>query len=534
MVSDLIARQALQAAGYQTHVVSDASAAINRALQLMPDVIIANLSLPGLSGKDLLVALSSQNVETPVIALARKGQESNIIQAFRLGAIDVLLWPVREPEVINVVERVLKQVHERQERERLGRQLQQTNQELQLRVRELTTIFAIGKAVTSITNQSVLLEKILEGGLRVAQADLGWLLLCPENEKTFRLVSQRGLPDSLADYLHKPWDDGISSLVAMSGETLTIHGDPLKRFKISSLGQAAMITPIKVQKQVIGLLVVMRKQSIPFGASEQHLLEAAADYASISMTNARLFQVVEERARSLESQAARSHTGERIYLEILQQVKDEQQPALEAALAAFERLSRDPAARWTANQRPALSELQEQLHLLAKVSQSIHAAPAQMPPTPGRTNLSEVARQCASRAQHAAQQNNLTLIAEIPSAETWVRAESAQVSRVLDALLANALRSTPPGGQVSLRLEKSDSTAHLVVSDSGPGLDAARLAKVFEASGRAEEGKPRRFGGLAVSLSLAREIITLFQGRLWAESKPGQGSAFHFTLPVVK
>ena len=124
LVADLIARQSLMAAGYQAYVVSDANSAINRAIQLGPDAIIANMDLPGLSGKDLIVALSSQGVDTPVIVLARKGQESDIIQAFRLGAVDYMLWPLKEPEVINVVERVLRTGRERKEREQLARQLQ--------------------------------------------------------------------------------------------------------------------------------------------------------------------------------------------------------------------------------------------------------------------------------------------------------------------------------------------------------------------------------------------------------------------------
>ena len=65
LVADLIARQALLAAGYQTQVVSDATTAISRALQIGPDAIIASLDLPGLSGKDLMVALTSQGLNTP-------------------------------------------------------------------------------------------------------------------------------------------------------------------------------------------------------------------------------------------------------------------------------------------------------------------------------------------------------------------------------------------------------------------------------------------------------------------------------------
>ena len=109
-----------------------------------------------------------------------------------------MLWPLKEPEVINVVERVLRSGRERKEREQLSRQLQRTNQELQARVRELTTIFAIGKAVTSITDQTLLFERILEGATRVTQADLGWFLMRSDDKAPFpaglaaRPAGQRG------------------------------------------------------------------------------------------------------------------------------------------------------------------------------------------------------------------------------------------------------------------------------------------------------------------------------------------------------
>src|SRR5512135_163664 len=176
-ISNVIASQALQACGYQTFVIGDASTAIGRIVQVMPDLIISNLDLPGLSGKDLAVALSAQGISIPVIIIAKKGEEANIVHAFRVGAVDYLLWPAREAEIINTVERVLHQVHEQREREHLQRQLQQTNQELQLRVRELTTIFAIGKAITSITDPSRLYERLLEGAIKVTQAETGWFLV---------------------------------------------------------------------------------------------------------------------------------------------------------------------------------------------------------------------------------------------------------------------------------------------------------------------------------------------------------------------
>jgi len=534
LVADLIARQALQAAGYQTQVVSDASSAINRAIQMGPDAIIANLELPGLSGKDLMVALSSQGLDTPVIVLARKGQEADIIQAFRLGAVDYMLWPLREPEVITVVERVLRSVRERKERDQLSRQLQHTNLELQARVRELTTIFAIGKAVTSITDQNLLFERILEGATRVAQADLGWFLMRPADSQPFLLVAQRGLPPSMADHIQQPWDDGISSLVALSGEALTIHGEPVKRFKIAGLGQAAVIVPVKVQKQVIGLLVVMRKQANPFSSSEQHLLEAVADYASISLVNSRLFHTVEERAHSMEGMASAAQIGEKINHDILLAVKNELHAPSAAGLAALDKLVKDPTARWNPEQRQNLAQLQDQLQNISRLTEAIVPPKVDPPAARAGVNLSELAQQAARRFQPLAQQCGLALICETPPEAITTRADPAHIAQVLDGLLSNALKFSRPNGQVSLKVDTTqDKQAHVAITDSGPGLDLKQIASLFTPNFRpAPNARPLRFGGLGVGLNLVKEIITTQKGKIWVESQPGIGTTFHFTLPA--
>lgn len=322
-IIDLITRQTLQAIGYRVEVAQGAPVALREAARYSPDVIIANLQLPGLSGKDLLVALNSQGMDVPVIVVATKGMEGDIIQAFRLGASDYVLWPAREAEIVTAVERVLKQVRARKERENLAKQLKQTNDELHRRVRELTTIFAIGKAVTSITDQSSLFDKVVEGAVYVTESDAGWLLIRSAGERSFLLGAQRNLPASSSIRLNQPWDDGISSLVALSGESLTIHGSPLARFKVSRIGQSALVVPVKIKKEVIGLLVVVRKEPIPYSPSNQTLLEAVADYASISMVNARLFRELEERVRSSELAAQNAQANERTKDETINKLRQE-------------------------------------------------------------------------------------------------------------------------------------------------------------------------------------------------------------------
>jgi two-component system NtrC family sensor kinase len=373
-ISDLVARQTLQAMGYQVQVTRAASLAIQEATRFAPDIIITNMSLPDLSAKDLLVALNSQGVFAPVIVIAHKGMEGDLVQAFRLGATDYLLWPMREAEVVAAVERVLKQVRARRERETLARQLKQTNDELQQRVRELTTIFAIGKAVTSITHQRELFEKITEGAVYVTEADCGWLLLREERSKTFRLAAQRNLPKTIASKVNQPWDDGISSLVALSGETLSISGEPLTRFKVSQLGQSALVVPVKLKKEVMGLLVVVRKASTPFSPSNRTLLEAVADYASISLVNARLFRVLEERARSLQQAAEAAQANERKKAELIASLQKELVKPLADVTATIDHMLVGETMRLNAAQKSVLRSAVKNLQTISNLVESLKKA----------------------------------------------------------------------------------------------------------------------------------------------------------------
>ena len=357
-ISDLIASQALRPLGYQVTVVTDAGSAIKEAAQTAPDVVIANLNLPGLSGKDLLVGLASQGNRIPVILIAERGQEQAIIQAFRLGAADYLLWPLRDAEVVSAVERVIKQVREERGRKQLEAQLKFANEELQRKVRELTNIIAIGKAVVSITDRRILFEKIVEGVVHVVEADMGWLLLRDDRTKTYLLTAQRNLPEAWAKKIGQPLDDGVSSLVALSGETLLIHGEPLQRFKVTSLGKSIAVAPIKVRGEVIGLIIAVRKAMRAFGAVEQTLLEAVADYASISLVNERLF-------RALEQTAEAARASERQQNAVSESLRKVVQTELQSIMYPIGLIMTGKSGPLTAEQRQALASAEAAMQRLA-------------------------------------------------------------------------------------------------------------------------------------------------------------------------
>lgn len=361
-ISDLIARQALRPLGYQVTVVGDAAAAIKHALQTPPDLILSNMNLPGLSGKDLLVMLRSQGVGAPVMVIAEKGREADAIQAFRLGATDVLFWPARDAEVVATVERALRQTKETRLRQKLDQQLKSANDELQRKLRDLTSILATGKAVVSITDQRQLFDRILESALQVSQADMGWLTLREERSNAFILRAHRSLPEVWAKKINQPLDDGISSLVTLSGESLMMNGAPLQKFKIASLGKSAGVIPIKIQNEVIGLLIVVRKADREITREAQTLLEAVADYASISLVNARLF-------RALAQTTDSARLGERVLQAALESARDSIRNDVQAASYPLNLVLTETQGKLNAEQRRALTSAQTALERLVRSSE---------------------------------------------------------------------------------------------------------------------------------------------------------------------
>ena len=107
------------------------------------------------------------------------------------------------------------------------------------------------------------------------------------------------------------------------------------------------------------------------------------------------------------------------------------------------------------------------------------------------------------------------------------------MAQVLDNLLANGLRYTPENGRIRLSAQPNHTAVQLKVQDSGPGMDAAELAHVFDRFYRGDRSRQRHEGGSGLGLAIAKSIVVAHNGRIWAESAPGQGATFVIELPLA-
>ncbi|HET9400332.1 MAG TPA: ATP-binding protein [Candidatus Acidoferrales bacterium] len=111
--------------------------------------------------------------------------------------------------------------------------------------------------------------------------------------------------------------------------------------------------------------------------------------------------------------------------------------------------------------------------------------------------------------------------------------DAGRIREVLTNLLENAVQYTPPGGHIDVSVERRDDRIVVTVGDDGIGIPRTDQERIFERFYRVDTARSREAGGTGLGLSIARHIVESHGGRIWLESDVGEGSKFHFSVPVA-
>jgi len=151
------------------------------------------------------------------------------------------------------------------------------------------------------------------------------------------------------------------------------------------------------------------------------------------------------------------------------------------------------------------------------------------------SDMSAVLRRTVLKLAPIAQSRRLDLeikpLANLPP----VRMDEERIGQVIDNLVGNALKFTPPMGKVTIeaRLVKNEKNRFIVtaIKDTGYGISSENLGEIFDKFKRIDRGRETA-RGTGLGLPIAKHIIAAHGGRIWVKSKPGKGSTFFFALPV--
>jgi signal transduction histidine kinase len=149
------------------------------------------------------------------------------------------------------------------------------------------------------------------------------------------------------------------------------------------------------------------------------------------------------------------------------------------------------------------------------------------------TKISDIVEAALTTARPAAQQREVKLVSELKEGESLVEADASRMQQVIGNILSNAIKFTPAGKEVDLRLERVDHMLKISIKDQGEGIERAFLPHVFERLRQAETSSKR--AGLGLGLAIAHHIVELHHGEITADSEgPGKGATFTVTLPIAE
>jgi len=148
-----------------------------------------------------------------------------------------------------------------------------------------------------------------------------------------------------------------------------------------------------------------------------------------------------------------------------------------------------------------------------------------------RTQIGHLLRETQDFFQAQARNKGIVLRYVIPARDAGVFIDGEKIIQVLSNLIENAVKFTEPRGRIQVELKIGASEVRIGVSDTGIGIPGSRLLLIFEKFQQISDGEKGKNKGIGLGLTICRDIVERHRGRIWAQSRRGEGSRFYFVLP---
>jgi PAS domain S-box-containing protein len=332
-----------------------------------------------------------------------------------------------------------------------------------------------------------------------------------------------------------PGPGTVVGRAAMRREAVRIvdaMADPLyEKKEDAEVAQARsmMGVPLMRAGEAIGVIALARQRVEPFVDREIELVSTFADQAVIAIENVRLFDEIQDKSRQLE--VASQHKSQ-----FLANMSHELRTPLNAILGYTELMADGIYGQLPEKTMGVLKRLESNgRHLLGLINDVLDLSKieaGQLALELTDYSLEDIAQTVRSTLEPLAADKKLAFKVEVAQKLPPGHGDGRRLAQVMINLVGNAIKFTD-SGEVVISAAAADGSFHLSVRDTGPGISAADQAKLFQEFQQADNAITRKKGGTGLGLAISKRIIEMHGGKIWVESKLGQGSTFAFTLPVI-
>jgi signal transduction histidine kinase/DNA-binding response OmpR family regulator len=550
-------------------------------------VILLDVRMPGISGLETaeLIRGSKRTRDLPIIFLTAydSADKQDLSRGYALGAVDYIIKPL-DPDALKSKVAVFVELHKKTEQvKHQADLLHEKNIQLEnANFQRLGKLVELGQRLTAERDPETLLQLFCDDARDILGARSAYVRIMEMAGESERHLVGDG-PDikAAASARFRQLDDHILNAFSSRDQPIRVS-DATGRGKllandpsISSLLSA----PISLLDQTVGWLYVLDKLDADgFSEADERLAMTLAGQLAVAYENARLYadardhasellaevterkQAQEEKERLLISeQAARLEAEEaqrlssklltreeearadaeaanRLKDEFLATVSHELRTPLNSILG-WAQLMRTGTLDDEASAR-ALGTIERNTKALAQIIDDlldvsrIISGKLRLDVRP--IELEPVVAAALDAIRPATDAKNIRLDVSHDSAAGVVSGDPTRLQQVVWNLLTNAIKFTPSGGHVEVRIERDAATAHISVADSGEGISESFLPHVFDRFRQADSTLTRLHGGLGLGLAIVRHLVEMHGGSVSAFSEGrGKGSTFTVSLPLL-
>jgi signal transduction histidine kinase/DNA-binding response OmpR family regulator len=431
------------------------------------------------------------------------------------------------------------------EREQAAQQLEklvaERTTELARSVEELRALGEVSQTVNSTLDLNTVLGAIVSKAAQLSGTETGTIYVFNESKHEYELRATYGMTESLIDSLkeqHAVINEALERAIERREpmQTADLHEElpSVARDIVLRAGYPArLIVPLLAADRIVGALVVRRKAPGQFPTNTIELLQTFAAQSVLAIQNARLFSEIEEKSRQVE--IANQHKSQ-----FLANMSHELRTPLNAIIGLTDMMVNNVARFGTDKALEPLRRVHRAgIHLLGLINQILDLSKIES----GKLELHlesvsilPLIEEVVGTARPLAEQNKNVLAVECPRELPPIEADAMRLRQIILNLLSNACKFTTSGNvklQVATALHEGQRFLEIAVIDTGIGMTAEQMSRLFEEFSQADAATARQYGGTGLGLSITRRLCQMMGGDVTVASELGKGSRFTVRLPFA-
>lgn len=376
------------------------------------------------------------------------------------------------------------------------------------------------------------LSVAMDAALRVTNASDAFIGLIEGNQLRIAYVSGSYERDSLL-----PLDGGIIGRALRSGRSELLPDVTAEPAYVAYLPgtRAQMVLPLVYRDRAVGVMVLDSRRTDRLTADTFEFMKLIIDRITVSIENALLYQLSQDRLAQVTELYDRVRQLEQLKTDMIQLAAHDLRSPLNVIVMHCDLLLEDQTL--SESQRRALNDTRSSASRMTRIATdilSLQRIEAMQSIGHEAVALAALVETVAAQHRPEARARNQTFTVLLPGSSVIVEADPAQIREALDNLIGNAIKYTPHGGSITVRLGDRGGLALVEVEDTGPGIPDEMQPRVFTPFFRTRSAETIDAEGTGLGLHLVKNIIERHNGRMRFHSTFGRGSTFGFEMPSVR